>query len=357
MALMLSVVASCSNDGGNAPAPAPGDGLLSMKLAKQPDVNIWSGSNVLAGSLPESRADEVDGDEVNVKYLNEEVEINLSLNDVHKLDGTDNQKYDVADLISKLSIHLRSGVDLKVVLPVAKEYYCDQDDMYIFNQHGGEIFANGGLLGEEKHQSVTIQFGKSNGEVLPPTGGDQEESGNSEDSDVKGARGEEEADGDFEISVDIQFNEADITITTSGVTNEAIDWLKENYEDGLNIEVYNYFNRANNATKDDETVYAEWTLTQLKKALDASTVEFTNGTPDYFINAFTGTTTTLTTDGVQETVYRDCYVTPNPTSNFWAPYFDYHFNGYDENLIYVNVTLENPEKSLTTEELNKYKAE
>ena len=360
-ALMLGFIAtSCSNelpDGPQAATP------LSMKLAKAPEVSVWSGSQNLFGES--STRSEIEGEESEgvSRYVSDEVEVNLAISDVHELeDGT--QKYDVDDLATKLSIHVRSGVDVVVTLPVPEEFYCDQDDLYIFNNHGGDLFANGGELENGRSEIEIVVGTKEKGGSLPSTGGcacvDGEcncdyhgEEGNCgcDNADcpcTRGTRAYEFADDELTTTVKlaIEFTSEAIIISTEGITQGVIDWCYEKFGDGLNIEVYNYYNRSNmpvvdeegNVTGGEQTAsYAAWSLSELKAALDGSTIEFVGRekqAPDYYINAFTG----KTVSHGDELEYRDCYVrlTEQQGSMFNDGYYDYHYNGFEYNLIYRN---------------------
>lgn len=340
VAALFGFMTSCSNDVNEVPEAPEATAKLEMSLAATPDVRAWSGQQTLYGDMAASRADEETADENQdnaIKYLTDQVEVNLAIEDVHAEDGTVNPKYEGLDLISKLSIHIRSGVDVKVKLPVPREYYCDQDDLYIFNRHEGELFANGGALAQDANVSLTLKVGKIEGNVE-----DAEHSANGEFS---------EEDLTEEVTVNINFEDDFILVSTEGITEEIIAWLRENFKDGLNIEVYNYYNRSNMPVLDEEGVvvggeqtaeYAEYTLTDLKRVLDQSTIEFvpTANTPEYYINAFYGTITTVEVGEETFSEYRDCYVTPVNVDAFNTPYYGPHFNGTDFNLIYENKNLE-----------------
>lgn len=391
-ALLLGVATtSCTNE--VAVAPNRTNGQISMHVAKSPDVNVWSGSQTLYGTT-RTRGEEDGFDEefTQSKYLNDEVEVNLSINDIHaNADGT--QKYEVDDLITKLSMHVRSGVDVRVTLPVPKEYYCDQDDLYIFNNHGGDIFANGGTTKDGK-SSVEVKVGKKRrGGSLPSTGGCGCMTDKGCNCDYHGPEGNCGCDNmecpcqkgidNFStraatwtedeltetVTLNIEFKDQCIEIWTEGLDQDIIDWCFEKFDDGLNFEVYNYYNRSNmpvvdengNVTGGKQTAtYACWTLSELKEHLDGSYIEFLNDgvmtwdLPDYYINAFTGKT--ISHDDQLE--YRDCYVRLNEQQGdyYLYPYFNYAHNGFNMNLIYQNseLTFEEGEEDPSIDKMPDY---
>ena len=313
VALTLGFMASCSSD---VDQPGHDNNDNTLKLAAEPTIKVWSGHEYFSRADGDVETTPV----VNKKYLTDEVEVNLAINDVHFADGA--QKYDVADLCSKLSIHLRSAQDVKVTIPVPASVYCDQDDLIILNDHANYVYGSSELTSKINGHDVTLK---------------------------------------------INYTGDDIQISTTGMTEEVLNYCKTTYGDGLNFEIYNYFNRANMPLTDAVTgdvvggpvtlTGNEWGVTELKTALDKSTIEFLNGTtPDYYINAFTGHTTVG--EGV-DLQYIDCYVKPVDATVFDTPYYDYHFNGFDKNVIYKNTEVEieveegeeAPEYVLATEDI------
>ena len=188
-----------------------------------------------------------------------EVEINFALNDIHYLpNGT--QKYDIADLVSKLSIHVRYPKDVEVIIPVPEKFYCDQDDLYILKDHndfeyGGESISYDNNIGNNT-VTLTVEFIAA------------------ADDDLTGT------------------NEGYIRVYTEGINEDVIKYCREQYGDGINFEVYNYYNRGTQYTTGN---YAEITYDELQwKYLSRSMVnfdhtvkDFTQKTyPNFYINAF-----------------------------------------------------------------------
>ena len=173
-----------------------------------------------------------------------EVEINLSILDVHTLPNGEN-KYDIDDLVSKLSMHVRYPHDIEVILPVPQSIYCDQDDLYILKTHdvdeykyggenhrleyiiGGYEMDNNGKIDKSKLQSWTVTLGVD----YVAAAEDQLTDSNKEYTSENGVKFKS---GGY------------IRVYTEGICPELIEFLKAYYGDGINFEVYNYYNRGNN---------------------------------------------------------------------------------------------------------------
>lgn len=318
-ALALGFMASCSNEVKNEPV-TPDSTLPGMELAKAPDLVISSNNVGLAGN-----ADLLGGSrEGTLKYENDEVEINLAINNIHTLPNGE-PKYDVEDLVSHLSIHVRSNTDVNVTLPVPAKYYCDQDDLYIYNDRS-EGFKYEGSINKATY---TLKAGAKY-KVMELNA----------DKNVK-EEVEKTTKEDIVVTLNIEFlaaveaddntaTEGGIRVWTDGITKELIDYCRWTYGDGINFDAFNYYNRANQYTTGS---YAAWTLAGMKEALDLSTIEFTNDTegykgPDYYINAFTG-------DKVKGTeVLRDCTVAPIAEQAVW--FYLPTKDQYSDNMVYVN---------------------
>ena len=204
----------------------------------------------------------------NVVKTTSEVEINLSINDTHIYNNVD-----INDLVAKLSMHVRYAGDIEVFIPVPETFYCEQDDLYIFENHS-----------RFEYGSTEIKYNVNNNEV----------------------------------TLSVSFEEGGIRINTNGINKEVFDYCKTTNGDGINFEVYLYFN--NNE---------ELTFDTLKSYLDQSTVEFFNGYPDYYINAFNDTET-------GEKFNRDCTVSIIETqeNEFGEAKTDLHLNGSAFNEIF-----------------------
>lgn len=151
------------------------------------------------------------------------VEVNLSVND----------KHEQGDYIAtKLSIHVRALTDVDVFIPVAKNYYCQADDMDISASHKYlDIVYN------TTPQYVDMKIGKS------------------------------------AVKMTVTYTDEGIHVTTDGVNEEVINYCDATYKDGITFEVWNYFNES----IDRPT---------LKGMLDKSTVTFLTKQPEAYINAF-----------------------------------------------------------------------
>lgn len=214
----------------------------------------------------------------NLKWENE-VEINLSILDVHKLPNG-NKKYDIDDLVSKLSIHVRYPKDVEVILPVPANIYCDQDDLYILKDHyfdkdgnpnwkyGGDVVEYAQLVGDEV-VTLNVEFVTA------------------EDDDLT------KSEAGY------------IRIWTTGINENVIKYCRENFGDGINFEVYNYYNRGNKYTTGNYPTVSEEELQY--NYLSHSIVNFdweegyaSKTYPYFYINAFNQIN--------DQPVKGDCYV-------------------------------------------------
>lgn len=282
----------------------------------------------------------------NSKYYTKEVEINLSVNDIHELPNGGGQKYDIADLVSKLSIHVRYGHDVEVILPVPENIYCDQDDLYILQTHDEGMFKYGG----DKHVVIYDIVEK-------PAVKDEE--GNITENGIT-----------HHVELHIDYVSADednetalcqgyIKVWTVGITPNLIRYLKKTTGDGINFEIYNYFNRGTQSPY--ATNYPELkTKDELKYYLEHSIVIFDHNndnsakiTPDFYINAFNNDRDKANAGEINDA---DCYVwivgderadqnsdegwwkiSEDQYHNiFWNAYQGPHYNGSDYNWIYTN---------------------
>ena len=222
-------------------------------------------------------------------YLhNDEVEVNLSINDIHT-------NYDIADLVSKLSIHVRKGTDVRIFIPVPAEYVIAADDMAILQMHKDDLSIYGG--------PQTLSY------VI---------------------------DGNT-VTLNCQFDANGITVWTDGINQDVIDYLMERNGDGINFEIYNYFNKGNSQLEwgEDPADYPALTESQLKEFLDKSTIDFLDEYPTYYINAFGW----KYVDGqpTSDMSERDCIVRP-----LYGPVhsqgYHTHLNGTPYNMIYTDGT-------------------
>lgn len=286
-AMALSFMASCSNDVNNdGPKDPQAEGLPEVVLPKNPDLVISSNGVALAGTRALEGATRS-----TVKYENDEVEINLAIQDVHYLpNGV--QKYDFEDLVSHLTMHVRSNTDVEVFIPVPAKFYCDQDDLYIYAERNKEAKYDG------YYQKATLKLFGDYKKLVQKVG--------EADTYVEGTLGE------TLVSLNIQFlpsgenQQEGIKVWTEGINETVIDYCRWNYGDGLTFDAYNYYNRPNQYTE-VANIYKLISIPKLKKELDKSTVTFgtgtynannvygslvpattNDGTPEYYINAFTG---------------------------------------------------------------------
>ena len=249
-----------------------------------------------------------------------EVEINLALLDQHEYpDG-------VKDLVSKLSIHVRYPHDVEVVMPMPEKFYCDQDDLYIIKDHytnnGNPNWVYGGEESRIEYEingqkvSLHVQFFPASNDNITASG------------------------------------EGYIKVHTRGINDAVIDYCRENFGDGINFEVYNYYDLSTVENQITDTYkYLQWNY------LSRSYVNFdcwnTNGVfPNYYINAFNSI------DGKRnpgdcyvwiigderanngKSTYNNIFLTFNQRSFYHNAYNGKHYNNSPYNWIYTAKNVE-----------------
>lgn len=242
---------------------------------------------------------------------NHEVEVNLSLNDTHRY-------YNREDLTSKLSIHVRAPKDVKVRIPVPVETLVLADDLDL-------VKANPDLMNVVKSEGGNKLTFEINGHKVELT-------------------------VDFTVAKDCAGNGFGcyIEVTTNGINKDVIDYCMEQNEDGLNFEIFNYYQWViTNA--EGENINRKPTQAEIDKLrtewLDKSTVEFgyySNGDwvayinqsdyPWYYINALDSDN-----DCVVKVISNQSYAYEN---YFVGP----HLNGSDNNVVYVRNDIYGTEK-------------
>lgn len=202
---------------------------------------------------------DADDDNTITYYHDNEVEVNYAILDSHELT--------VADLVTKLSIHVRKATDVEIIIPIPTKYVIESDDLYIFQEHytGSYGGSKGDLLDKNVNQTVTYNV-----------------AGTSIDLHVEFFEGGE--DGGY------------IKVWTNGIDDTVISYLKEKNGDGINFEVYNYFQTSKKVWNDGDdytdgnhsTVEAIQTINReaLFEAMNGSTIKFLDDNPNYYINAF-----------------------------------------------------------------------
>lgn len=253
---------------------------------------------------PEVGEGEGEGEEVKVLH-NNEVEVNLSVLDTHN-------DYTVEDLMTKLSIHVRYAKDVTVRIPVPYEILVPADDLDIVVKHPNLL-----AEGAESHASFEID-------------------GNIVDLFVKFVEANDCAGNGYGYFIEV---------STKGINKDVIAYCMENYEDGVNFEVYNYFT-WNTTDENGEVVRNKPTAEQIaelqNKWLNKSTIEFGYYSgenwnayvnmadyPYYYINAF-GSRDGSVTPG-------DCVVSINGNQSyaFSNSFVGVHLNSTANNVIFV----------------------
>lgn len=206
------------------------------------DYNDWVLKITLAGngqilgedntSDPQPENPEIPGtpSDNNVANVPDHVEVNLSLEER------------LSYLTSHLSIHVRAVTDVEVFIPIPAEYVCETDDLEIVQKHKEDLMVHGG--------PATLDF-EVNGEKVTLT----------VDIDAEG-----------------------IKVTTAGINENVISYLKEQNNDGITFEIWNYFNIKHSEWVDLTHEYLE--LGDIKNMMNKSTIKFLKKAPDLYVNAF-----------------------------------------------------------------------
>ena len=226
----------------------------------------------------------------------DEVEVNLGIDTKGETSGG---KYNE----SHLSIHIRSAVDVDIFIPMPLEYVCPADDMAIVKKHLEDQMGHGGEFTNPAYDE--------NGKVIMEGGLISKMEYNV---------------GNWTVTLYVEYTmnpEEGIRIYTEGIAGntELIEYLFDNYGDGLTFEIWNYY-------ADDTT------LEQLKEYLDQATIDFVGGNPEYYINAFGE-------ENYQEG--KDCNVKLKNENLFDWVDETWHLNGSEHNKIWKKINKLIPE--------------
>lgn len=248
------------------------------------------------------------------KHHNDEVEVNFSINDVHT--DQNGQKYEAADLWTKLSIHVRKGTDVKIHVPLPGKYFCESDDFAIFQEH-----ANGVLSG----------VGNPNETLGAVEGGIYKHS--------MVYHIEKDAETSWDVTLFVQIDENGMDVWTDGIDEALIDYLFEKNGDGINFEIWNYYQTETvdwiNGEKHVSPTLSAEDYELFQGYLDKSTIDFLDEDPSFYINAFGYNWTNGTYS--HDIRPKDCLVTPLHKENFQMhPNYCYHLNGTPWNIIWIN---------------------
>ena len=211
----------------------------------------------------------------------EHVEVNLSIEER------------LSYLTSHLSIHVRAATDVEVFIPIPASYVCEADDLDIVEKHRDDLMVHGGPT------TVTYTI---NGETVTLT--------------VK-----TEADG--------------IRVTTDGINENVISYLKDKHNDGITFEIWNYFNIKHSDWVDLTHDYLD--LDALKGMMNQSTVKFLDKTPELYVNAFMWETGDAEFHEGHEGIFcDDCTVRPYDDNLYDTQETNYFYNNSPYNELYYN---------------------
>lgn len=254
---------------------------------------------------------------------NDEVEVNFSINDVHT--DQNGQKYETADLWTKLSIHVRKGTDVRIHVPLPGRYLCESDDFAILQDHANGIYTGTGVetevpgsIDEDNiyRHSMTYHIVK-------------------------------DTETSWDVLLHVDINAEGMDIWTDGIDEDLIDYLFEMNGDGMNFEIWNYYQTETvdwiDGQKHITPYLTEAEYEAFQGILDRSTIEFLDEDPSYYINAFGFNWT----DGTysQDIRPRDCLVTPSREDFNMFSNFCYHLNGTPWNIIWINKNVDSTSDS------------
>lgn len=231
-----AAMTSCSNEVSNDPT-LPSDNVSNL-LIKSPEILAYtSGQSFGAyGTKAEGDVQDEETETAQAYVSHNDIEINLALNEEFTEPGEteEGETYEKDYISSHFSLHVRTPRDVKVRIPVPVDYYCEADDMAIVKKHLEDHY----VYGDQEH-TLSMEIGENT------------------------------------VTVTVAYDEEGFTITTSGINQSVIDYLAEEYKDGITFEIWNYYN-------------TETTRADLQTILNGSTVEFIGGDDnvDYYVNAF-----------------------------------------------------------------------
>lgn len=253
---------------------------------------------------------------------NDEVEVNLAINDVH-LDKNGERKYESSDLWTKLSIHVRKGTNVEIHIPVSQAYVVESDDFAIVQKHL-ETLASYSEDDKTGSQIINDNIHSMNYEINGKT-----------------------------VTLTVTFAPEAIIVTTSGIDQDLIDYLMEQNGDGINFEVWLYFQTEtwqyvenvddNGVITGSQSTTAKEGVSRedLRNKLNGSSIEFNGPAPKYYINAWGCVEDHYQADENHQCVRNEYHCTVAPPSGYTLTHTDSyttHLNGTPFNKIYSNST-------------------
>ena len=275
------------------------------------------GDGNYTGEVTDPQPGEGDGNQNVTNVTNRhsrEVEVNYAILDSH--DYASN----IADLVTKLSIHVRCATNVEILIPIPADYIIDSDDLYIFREHYNALTGQyEGEYGEETYNENPL----SNQDAWISY-------------DIAGKT----------VTLSIEFMPGDsslgdlfargyIKVSTQGIDQDVIDACWATNKDGINFEIYNYFQTEKMVWNENEEFGSvvsagEINHDALIAAMNNSRITFTNN-PDYYINAFGY----KYENGVKTSLVHPDHAVVAPDSNYGAPARKTHLNGTPYNDIYT----------------------
>ena len=307
------------------------DWVIKLSMSDGSDmVDPSSGDSETGGDKEEEKPGNDGAEVVNPEEHNHEVEVNYAILDEHKYDSG------IADLVTKLSIHVRHATNVDIKIPILNKYLVESDDLYIFKEHynkpdGEYDGAYGGVSNPLENEKATISYevknadGTTVGTVVLHV-------------DFKA--------GDATLGSD--FEEGYIHVWTEGITPAVIDACWDYNKDGINFEIYNYFQTEKAVWNDGDEIASVVPASQLNRgalleAMNKAVIEFENE-PDYYINAF-GYEDDWEIEGnpeIKPVNHEHATVKPASGEGYGDEpnYRTHHLNGTPYNDIYVHESVE-----------------
>ena len=293
LALMALMAASCSHDKSNSGDIPIKDGDKVIALAKVPEITVSSGGKILgvrSADNPESRPikSRESGD---LKSL-ANVEVNYSI--VSHI--ADNAK----DFAMHLSVHVCDTTDIETVIPLKAMYFCAAAnfEMVITDDPNDD-------------EELEINFG-DHGQLVRTYF----------------------VDGQT-VNINVGYALNGIMIKTTGINERVLRYLRNQYDDGLTLDVWNYMNftecqydAEGNISRFEGPKDSFVDFSTFKNMMDKSTIAFTS-TPELYVNSI------MPAEGGGKPNPMDCIMNPFNPGAFDQSEVGGYLNGSPYNVLWL----------------------
>lgn len=201
------------------------DPYMASGVVAAPDVVISTGNQILTNTfddykIPNTKA--VSQTFAIDKNNNTQVEVHLSIGKLNTMLPNLKDKTDAVntELASQLSMHIRYGGDVEVIIPVPEHLYCDPDSLSLRKQNKNFVYTGEkdcftNEINGIKFSLYVEYVAAKNDKLTNPNGVSIDELG--------------------------KFDGGYIRIYTQGITEELFAYTKKEYSDGLNFRIYTYY--------------------------------------------------------------------------------------------------------------------